>query len=169
MKSLAEKFTKPLRPIWYTPESRFFSDEPLDFSDSGFFPVICLSASIPITSPEMQLRNGYTYIQGSGDDHETWSQGLSPRLFWQNHEEIMEAGRAECENAVLEVVARSKKLGRGSALAPSPLAGIEEISFTRIGDTNLYVGNIHAGLIPFFVFLLLTFFLSFGVHSPQTD
>lgn len=38
-----------------------------------FFPIICLSASEHV--PEgIERRHGYCYVQGSGDDHESWSR-----------------------------------------------------------------------------------------------
>jgi hypothetical protein len=147
LSGFAEKLAKPLRALWFTPESRVFSDSPADYSDCDFFPVICISASIPVSSPEMQRRSGYTYIQGSGDDHETWSLGLTPRLFWQNKGEILGAGRNECEKVVSQVVQRSKKIGGGTSLVSLPVSvgGAQEISFTRLGNTNIHLGNILAG------------------------
>lgn len=95
----------------------------------------------------MQRRKGYSYVQGSGDDHETWSLGLTPRLFWQNKDEILGAGKDGCDTAVQQVVARSKKLGGGTIMGSLtvPVAGAEDISFTKLGPTNLHLGNLFAG------------------------
>lgn len=30
------------------------------------------------------------YIQGAGDDEESWAMGLSPSMFWENHDYILE-------------------------------------------------------------------------------
>ena len=146
LRAASAKLTKPLRPLWFTPESRFFSGSPPDFSDCDFFPVICISASIPVGSHEMQRRKGYSYVQGSGDDHETWSLGLTPRLFWQNKDEILGAGKSGCDKAVQQVVARSKKLGGTTAMGSLdvPVAGAEDISFTKLGSSNIYLGNLFA-------------------------
>ncbi|KAG2183923.1 hypothetical protein INT44_008934, partial [Umbelopsis vinacea] len=67
---IRKKLTKPLRPLWYTPQSNILYSP--DYSDSPFFPVICLSASQFIEGGS-QARNGYMYVQGSGDDEEAWS------------------------------------------------------------------------------------------------
>jgi len=95
----------------------------------------------------MQRRKGYSYVQGSGDDHETWSLGLTPRLFWQNKDEILWAGKDGCDKAVQQVVARSKKLGGTTAMGSLdvPVAGAEDISFTKLGSSNIYLGNLFAG------------------------
>lgn len=65
---------KPLRPIWLSPSSSLpdLSEE----SNLPFFPVVCLSASRHVDSQSDGLENrpGFTYVQGSGDDHELWSQ-----------------------------------------------------------------------------------------------
>ncbi|KAG0038825.1 hypothetical protein BGZ82_010713 [Podila clonocystis] len=107
---LTTKLLKPIRPIWLTPQSFLFKDDPPDYSQVGFFPVICLSASRVV--PEgMEEQNGYLYVQGSGDDEEMWSKGLRPDLFWDNVDWLLEDGitPAECENRVKQVVLEAKK------------------------------------------------------------
>jgi tRNA A64-2'-O-ribosylphosphate transferase len=64
---------KPLRPIWYTPQSyQALEESPPDFSDALFCPVICLSASEAIETG-YEMRAGYLYVQGSADDQEAWA------------------------------------------------------------------------------------------------
>lgn len=70
VEEIYHKLKKPLRPLWFTPQSSFL-DIP-DYSDSPFLPVICLSAS-QFVEGGSQARNGYMYVQGSGDDEEAWS------------------------------------------------------------------------------------------------
>ena len=131
-----------------------FANMTMDYSECDFIPIVCLSASIPINSPEMQRREDYTYIQGSGDDHETWSLGLTPRLFWDHRDDILQGGRDECERAVARVVAQARAAKRAGTVVSSTtlpvisVMGAEEISlFPRLGDTNLFLGNIYAGLL----------------------
>ncbi|CAG8661712.1 7719_t:CDS:2 [Acaulospora colombiana] len=60
---------KPLKPFWITPQSAIPS-----FDQSiGFFPMICISASRQVADGLQRRTNYYTYVQGSGDDHESWS------------------------------------------------------------------------------------------------
>lgn len=49
---------------------------PLLSPDVDFFPVLCVSASKLVDDDNggIERRSGYTYVQGSGDDHELWSQ-----------------------------------------------------------------------------------------------
>ncbi|KAF8603396.1 initiator tRNA phosphoribosyl transferase [Ceratobasidium sp. AG-I] len=64
--------TKPLRPLWISPDSSNPRVPSVDAS-SPFYPIICLSASRRVQDGvDRQL--GFTYVQGSGDDHEMWSQ-----------------------------------------------------------------------------------------------
>ena len=67
--SISEIMTKPLRPLWITPDSRM---ETQDWSDLPFFPVVCLTASDAVSNG-IDRRNGYSYVQGAADDHELWS------------------------------------------------------------------------------------------------
>ncbi|KAG0339124.1 hypothetical protein BG004_006945 [Podila humilis] len=107
---LTTKLLKPIRPIWITPQSFLFKDDPPDYSQVGFLPVICLSAS-RMVSEGMEERQGYLYVQGSGDDEEMWSGGLRPDLFWDNIGWLLEDGitPAECEDRARQVVLGAKQ------------------------------------------------------------
>jgi len=51
------------------------------FSGSqSFIPLICLSASKQIREGLERRRSGFTYVQGSGDDHELWGRYATPLL-----------------------------------------------------------------------------------------
>ncbi|KAI1316232.1 hypothetical protein EDD11_010279 [Mortierella claussenii] len=113
---LTMRLRKPIRPIWLTPQSFLFKDDMPDYSDAAFLPVICLSASRVV--PEgMEERDGYLYVQGSGDDEDMWSSGLTPDLFWENEDYLLEEGiaAAECEGRVREIVQNAKKQLRGKS------------------------------------------------------
>ena len=73
MESISKLVTKPLRTLWFTPQSSFFINDPPDYSDAPFWPVICLSASQAVESGCQARPGGYLYVQGSGDDQEAWS------------------------------------------------------------------------------------------------
>ncbi|KAF9436705.1 hypothetical protein BGZ76_003193 [Entomortierella beljakovae] len=59
----------------------------------------------------MEECDGYLYVQGSGDDEEMWSKGLTPDLFWENEDYLLEEGisSAECERRAQEIVQEAKK------------------------------------------------------------
>ena len=62
---------KPVRPIWVDPSTAVLPN----FSESqAFIPLICLSASKQIEDGLERRKNGFTYVQGSGDDHELWGR-----------------------------------------------------------------------------------------------
>ncbi|KAF9998627.1 hypothetical protein BGZ79_007709 [Entomortierella chlamydospora] len=108
---LTTRLSKPIRPIWLTPQSVLFKDDMPDYSRVNFLPVICLSASRVV--PEgMEECDGYLYVQGSGDDEEMWSEGLTPDLFWKNEDYLLEEGitSAECERRAREIVREAKKV-----------------------------------------------------------
>ncbi|KAF9108648.1 hypothetical protein BGX29_009303 [Mortierella sp. GBA35] len=110
MTPLTTKLLKPIRPIWLTPQSFLLKDDLPDYSQVAFLPVICLSAS-RVVQDGMEERDGYLYVQGSGDDEEMWSKGLKPDLFWENEAYLLEEGitAAECEVRAREVVREAKR------------------------------------------------------------
>jgi len=80
------RLTKPIRPVWVTPTT---IDFPAFDDDTQFYPIICLSASKVVQDGLDRREAGYTYVQGAGDDHESWSLGLTPSLFWRFKDEIL--------------------------------------------------------------------------------
>ncbi|KAL0074133.1 tRNA A64-2'-O-ribosylphosphate transferase [Phycomyces blakesleeanus] len=107
MQPLEGLLRKPLRPLWFTPQSSLFANAP-DYGDATFWPVICLSASQAVESG-CQARSGYLYVQGSGDDQEAWCLGLTHSLFWKNREDLLDVSSAvECEDKVRALVKSSK-------------------------------------------------------------
>ncbi|KAF9921764.1 hypothetical protein BGZ65_010081, partial [Modicella reniformis] len=102
---LTTRLLKPIRPIWLTPQSFLLKDDLPDYSQVAFFPVVCLSAS-RVVLEGMEECDGYLYVQGSGDDEEMWSKGLTPDLFWEHEDYLLEEGitSAECEKRAREIV-----------------------------------------------------------------
>jgi tRNA A64-2'-O-ribosylphosphate transferase len=79
------------------------SDDSIDF-----IPIICASASDPFF-PEKSY--SWTYIQGAGDDQESWSHGLNPQLFYDHIDYILENNITveETERRVDEIVLKYKQ------------------------------------------------------------
>ncbi|KAI8970274.1 tRNA A64-2'-O-ribosylphosphate transferase [Mycotypha africana] len=135
---LSRELKKPLRPIWYTPQSYdALMESPPDFDDEhiSFCPVVCLSASEAVETG-YERRNGYLYVQGSGDDQESWAMGLTAMIFWKHHDEIL-ASAAKCEDNVRRIVSLSK--------SKSAFEDIGEKNFAFIGTTGLAIGNFISG------------------------
>ncbi|KAE8229711.1 hypothetical protein CF326_g5313 [Tilletia indica] len=122
----------------------------------SFIPVILLSAShapsqadpSPSSSTLDNRGLDYDYVQGSGDDEENWSQGLTPSLFWdpEYHDRILGAGRGvEIEGVVREVVSRTRDItkagkeeeGEDGRKEVVPTNGREE---REVGRTGIFLG-----------------------------
>ena len=68
---------KPVRPIWVDPSTTVLPSFP---GSQAFIPLICLSASKQIKEGLQRRQNAFTYVQGSGDDHELWGRYVTFRL-----------------------------------------------------------------------------------------
>lgn len=88
----------PLRPVWITPATSTYPD--LSSNALSFYPVVCLSASKQVTDGLERRTAGFTYIQGSGDDHELWSMGLTSNVFWRNRDQLLNATRSALPDLV---------------------------------------------------------------------
>ncbi|KAG8898288.1 hypothetical protein FRB99_007548 [Tulasnella sp. 403] len=94
------RLSKPLRPIWVSPDT----EVPPQLSlATDFHPVVCLSAS-EMVEDGVERRHGYCYVQGSGDDHESWSQGLSPSTYWRHLDQIVSASHDAIDAVVANIV-----------------------------------------------------------------
>ncbi|PQE23721.1 hypothetical protein CJF32_00009182 [Rutstroemia sp. NJR-2017a WRK4] len=83
-KDYRKDISKPMRPIWVTPESHVVSTREV-FHD--FHPIICCTVSRRVSGSEASEGG---YIQGAGDDTENWAHGLTPRVFWANQQLLLE-------------------------------------------------------------------------------
>jgi hypothetical protein len=118
---LAEGLARPLRPVWVRPDAPYPKWNAL--RDSGFTPVICVSASREITeATPLTGRQGWHYIPGAGDDSDNWSVPLSASVFWANEAALLGAEYSdECERIATRLVseAAAPKVCDVDALLPS--------------------------------------------------
>ncbi|KZT69627.1 initiator tRNA phosphoribosyl transferase [Daedalea quercina L-15889] len=83
----------PLHPFWITHATTVFPRlDPGQYQT--FYPVVCVSASKQVQEGQERRSNGFAYVQGSGDDHELWGMGLTPKLFWTHKDELLNADRS---------------------------------------------------------------------------
>lgn len=84
-----------LRPFWVYPGADLFESSRDVFTgevttrewdipkESGIIPIILCTVSYQ-AQDGVDRRNGFIYHQGAADDHELWSNGLEPEIFWKN-------------------------------------------------------------------------------------
>ncbi|KAF9029360.1 initiator tRNA phosphoribosyl transferase [Hymenopellis radicata] len=94
---------RPLRPLWITPATSNFPD----VDALSCFPIICVSASKQISDGLERRSGGFSYIQGSADDHEAWGMGLTPDLFWRFHDELLTTPRSRLPGLISTLVTTS--------------------------------------------------------------
>ncbi|KAJ8697086.1 tRNA A64-2'-O-ribosylphosphate transferase, variant 2 [Pleurotus ostreatus] len=97
------KLPNPLRPMWITPSASSFPSLPSPGS-GRFCPVICISASKQIGDAIERRGGGFSYVQGSGDDHELWGMGLTPAIFWRHRKELLHTPRSHLSGLVESLV-----------------------------------------------------------------
>ncbi|KAI1438284.1 initiator tRNA phosphoribosyl transferase [Xylaria sp. CBS 124048] len=97
--ALRQQISKPLRPVWVTPESQLVPTEQI-FDD--FHPVICCTSSRRVPGGEMSEGG---YIQGAGDDTENWALGLTAPIFWRHAEVLLSTPESDLPALVRELVA----------------------------------------------------------------
>ncbi|KAF9788173.1 initiator tRNA phosphoribosyl transferase [Thelephora terrestris] len=88
---------KPVRPIWVDQSTTVL---PTFSGSQGFTPLICLSASKQIEDGLERREHGFTYVQGSGDDHELWGRGLNPDIFWSSRSTLLATARGDLESVI---------------------------------------------------------------------
>ncbi|KAJ3386801.1 hypothetical protein HDU92_002255 [Lobulomyces angularis] len=164
LKDMVLQLKKPLRPIWITHETNVLEFESIDYSVLDFLPVILLNPSK--VKKDGKFDEGFSYIQGSGDDHEHWGQGLVPEIFWNYYGKIMAINsNEELNKVILELVSqwpvRDKILGKEQI---PELQKRYQQSFHFIGDTHFAIGNRFSGN-PIFCFETFDFVINCGAEE----
>ncbi|KAG6828845.1 hypothetical protein H0H92_006604 [Tricholoma furcatifolium] len=98
----------PLRPFWITPATTTFPATHLHATPT-FLPIICISASRQ--SEDERRPGGFGYIQGSGDDHELWSMGLTPAHYWRHTSALLAATRSELPGVIQTIISSDTMTG----------------------------------------------------------
>ncbi|KAK7534335.1 tRNA a64-2'-o-ribosylphosphate transferase-like protein [Phyllosticta citribraziliensis] len=113
--SLRAHLTKPLRPIWVTQESALPSSPP-DFQD--FHPVILCTSSRRVLGGEVSEGG---YVQGAGDDAEGWACGLTPQLFWENKQQLLETAEGVLPDLISNLLEQYSRSESNAVSAAVPL------------------------------------------------
>ena len=99
---LRQQVLKPIRPVFLSPNMVL----PLPREDDENWNRLAL-----VSTSRLEVRDADEgYVQGAADDAEHWALGLTPRLFWENEEYLLDdsIGEAETEKRALEVVAHAR-------------------------------------------------------------
>lgn len=135
---------KLLRPLWVYPGSDILKSSKDIFTgekivsewligqDSNFIPIILCTVSF-LAQDGVEKRDGFTYHQGAGDDHELWSNGLEPDLFWAQIDQFkkFQGSSEEMERLVDEIVLKDKidrHVGKESSTVAQSFTNIETIT-----------------------------------------
>lgn len=145
----------PLRPVWITPSSSTFPAVKALQADA--LPVICVSASRQVDNGLERRGAGFAYVQGSGDDHELWAKGLTPAIFWANHDRIIGASREDVEAVVESICASTYAQSLTARAPPSPVAKVAgRILLCAIDDLQLDSTDSRAAAVDDTVYVLIT-------------
>ncbi|CAA7265580.1 unnamed protein product [Cyclocybe aegerita] len=116
----------PLRPLWITPASSAFPRFPdVRAGQREFLPVVCVSASRQVDQGVERRTSGFSYVQGSGDDHELWGMGLTPAMFWTHRDNLLSAGRLELPELVSAIVSQEASSFPSEIKSPTPIERVE--------------------------------------------
>ncbi|KAI4086988.1 MAG: hypothetical protein LQ344_007116 [Seirophora lacunosa] len=118
-----QTFQKPIRPIFVPPTSTL---SPASCEDS-YYPIICLTASSLASS---STTHPPTYVQGAADDSESWSQGLTPSLFWTHKHQLLSTSEDDLPSLIHSLL----------VAPPSPASSTDADPATLIHPTqSLYI------------------------------
>ncbi|CUA74343.1 putative protein C3F10,06c [Schizosaccharomyces pombe 972h-] [Rhizoctonia solani] len=131
--------TKPLRPFWISPDSSH-PRPPAVNEATPFYVVVCLSASQRVQDG-VDRRLGFTYVQGSGDDHEMWSKGLTPDLFWRNKSELLACNQEALEDSIAQILEDARNSDGAAVLYPIKAVQGRILVGTRAANHPMYLDD----------------------------
>lgn len=131
---LRGKLQKPLRPIWVTQQSNLPDSAP---SFTGFHPIVLCTASRRVRGAEASESG---YIQGAADDHEAWSQGLTPPVFWKHKDLLMSTSEEDAPNVITKLLSEEKNNGAtASLIKPTSQLYISSSDDTELAGFDIVV------------------------------
>lgn len=136
LKLLESKLRKPLCPNWATQDSYTSRSN----VNSRYSLVLCCTASRQ--DREDDISSPATYIQGAGDDSESWSHGLTAAAFWRNETMLLQC----CTDSEIHLEPFIKKIMQQEhgLISPSQCSAI----FPLKSPWPVYVGRLEAAYGP---------------------
>ncbi|KAK2989624.1 hypothetical protein RJ640_027398, partial [Escallonia rubra] len=108
--SLASSLRKPLRPLWISQKTVIWLNEVPEITSWDFTPIMLVSASSSsgIVQRKTTSEFSWNYISGAGDDEESWARGLSPNVFWNHVNDLINSGPDFCNQKVADIVEKDR-------------------------------------------------------------
>ncbi|KAF8336103.1 tRNA A64-2'-O-ribosylphosphate transferase [Amanita rubescens] len=150
----------PLRPFWITPSTSAFPN----IAGLKFLSVLCISASRQTTDGIERRSGGYTYIQGSADDHELWGTGLEPRTFWKHKDELLSSDRDVLVDLAKSIVSKPSHSECASRLETAQVRPLPALQISSIARVN---GIVSIASAPFVELMPLV--CSLNSKPPNPD
>lgn len=111
IEKLRREVGKPLKVLWRVNDPTRSSEALGERVPGNHYPIILCSASRRVLGAEMSEG---AYIQGAGDDSEGWSQGLTPALFWQHQDKLLNTPESELDHLIHQLILNARKDKRGT-------------------------------------------------------
>lgn len=142
---LTTTLTKPLRPFWMTPQHK----SSLESADELYFAIVCLNASDYHPNRKWMEKESFWYTSGAADDDEMWARQLSPRLFWDNVQFLLNDVPVTDDNADMAIDALVEQERQEHGIEEANDALLQD-NFDFIGNTDIEIGTRRAGRPPAF-------------------
>jgi tRNA A64-2'-O-ribosylphosphate transferase len=159
-----EIFCKPLRPYWIA-ASKFQSiiqqnsgnnqkeeqQQQLQLQHDKYYNILCINASDASSwESTMKMDKTFVYTPGAGDDEESWSRGLTPRLFWDHVHSILDTNTDTLSTEqVIDDINRNHQTDDCNAKSRQRDDSTTSPSlFDTLGNTMISIGSRRAGRPP---------------------
>lgn len=138
MDQLREQLGKPIRIAWANRSYLYPEDL---YKGEGYNLLVLCSASKRVHGAEMSEGG---YIQGAGDDSESWAHGLTPPVFWANKHALLNTSEEDLPGFIEKLMEQQGKEGpnqQASLIKPTRniFIGRNDPSLTDSGIYDLVI------------------------------
>lgn len=147
LREVRQRRMKPVRCLWARVDDVLWRGENVPLEGLDFTPLICVSASggkgfvegrteeVVVGGIRFPKREGFEYVQGGGDDEESWSFGMKADDFWRFREEVLGGGREGIERRVEEIATRGGEAGERVGVG------------VRVWRSRVWIGGVEKGVV----------------------
>jgi hypothetical protein len=123
--------------------------------DEKYYNIVCINASDSSSScGSTEMGKSFVYTPGAGDDEESWSRGLTPRLFWNHVHCILykNTDALSTEQVIDDIVRKHCDYNNPHCVTDDGSHSHEQSGysslFDTLGDTMISIGSRRAGRPP---------------------